>query len=113
MVVKTETKHREEFLLSEGNGDISRESGTLKAGESVVDGTVLENDAGALVAAGATTLAADVVGVAIGNVDASLAAAPISYVARLATVKESALTVEGGMTAAVRAGLAAAFIVPR
>jgi hypothetical protein len=41
-VVKTEGQHRGEFLVSEGNGHISREAAPVTSGQNLVDGRVVK-----------------------------------------------------------------------
>jgi hypothetical protein len=90
-VVKTEGKHSSEFILSEGNGDISRENGVLASGQSVVDGQVMKKTANKLVKCGDGDSEEQVVGIIIGNHTVT-ADTPVVYIARDATVKGSALT---------------------
>lgn len=94
-MAETETKHSAEFICSEGNGTISRESGTLASGETVEDGQMLKLDTGKLYAAEGTFDSngdsdETLVGFVIGNWDVS-ADTPVPYVARLAVLKESAV----------------------
>lgn len=121
MSVKTEVKHPGEFLVSEGNGDISREAATLASGQSVVDGQALKWSTGKLVAAAGTNTMAvsteDIAGVAVGNWTVS-ADTTIPYLARLAEVKDSAMTYHtGGADAdkktAVKAALKDLYIIQR
>lgn len=123
MTVKTEAKHAEEFLLREGNGDISREAGTVASGQTLVDGQAVMFSAGKLVAAagahdteGDTT--EDIAGIICGNWDVDADTTGVPYIARLATVKDSAITYHTGgadaaKKAAVKAALLAALIVQR
>lgn len=99
MTVLTERQHTGEFLVSEGNGSISRESGTLTSGEVVVDGQVLALVANKLVAAEGTydsdtgVTDEDIVGIAYGDHDATGADLEgVVYIARLAEVKEELVT---------------------
>jgi len=66
---QTEGAHAGEFLLSEGNGRISRETITLVSGQDLSAGTVI----GKITASGKYTAYAD------GNVDGSEVAAMILY----------------------------------
>lgn len=92
MTVKTEGQHAGEFLVSEGPGSISREEGTLKSGEVVIDGQVLALNAGKLVASDGGS-GEDIVGIVIGAHDASDADKKhVPYIARLAEVKEDLVT---------------------
>lgn len=119
----TEGKHKEEFLLSEGNGGISRESGTLASGQTLVDGqAVKDNGSGKLIAAAGThDTAGDstetILGIVSGNWSVS-ADTTVPYIARLATVRTVAVTYHTGgadavKKAAVKAALKAMFIVSR
>lgn len=130
MTVKTETQHQGEFLVSEAPGSLSREKGTLTAGQKVVDGQVLKLVGGKLVEAAGTLDSSSnstevIVGVAFGAWDAS-ASGPggsvdtvIPYIARLAEVMDSKVTYhESGTnaaakTAALKAELKELFIIPR
>ncbi len=100
--VKTEGKHKGEFLLSEAPGTLSREAGILSSGQVVEDGQVLKWSGVELIAAAGTVNSAganteDIAGIAYGNYDASADGpggavdTPIVYIARLAEVKLSAL----------------------
>jgi hypothetical protein len=92
MTVKTERQHTGEFLVSEGPGTISRESATLKSGENVIDGCVLAMSTGKLVASTGAS-GEDIVGIAYGACDASLADKKgCVYIARLAEVKTALVT---------------------
>lgn len=122
MTVKTEGQRAAEFLLREGNGSISREVGTLTAGQSVLDGQAVSIVGGKLVGstgahntAGVTT--ETVAGIVIG--DWTVAAdTVVPYIARIAEVKNVAVIYHTGgvdalKTAAVKAALALKFIIPR
>lgn len=89
MTALTEGHHASEFILSEGNGTISRENGTLASGQNLAAGTVLQGPTSAM-----TRLAADetAIGVLINAVDASAGAKPASYLARYGEVLGSELT---------------------
>lgn len=125
MTTKTEGQHAGEFLLSEANGTLSRETGTLATRAAAYkDGTVISEVGGKLVAtapAEDTEGAIDtdaVVGVLYGNYDASAGDVPAVYVARLAEVKDDALTYpdetsEGDEKATVQAALDALLIRTR
>ena len=95
MTVLTEQQHAGEFLVSEGNGSISRESGTLLSGEVVNDGQVAIVAAGKL-KAGSGASGEDVVGIFYGAHDASAGDKKgVPYIARLAEVKEDLVTADG------------------
>lgn len=129
MVVKTEGRHKGEFLMSRANGDLSMEVATLTSGQKVVDGQVLSVVGGKLVAAtghlASSGLSDEVFGgIAFGNYDASATGAnadtSIVVVARLAEVKANALKFNalsgGAATTAIvqqKKLLSAQFIVVR
>lgn len=112
----TEGKHTAEFLLSEGNGSISREQGVLRSESgALAAGTLL----GRVTATGELSAYDNLdspagVGVAVGvlyaNVPDSTADQKVTYIARNAEVIGSALT---GLDTAGRADLAALGIVIR
>lgn len=124
----TEGRHTGEFLLSEANGSLSRESRTLKSGEKVVDGQLVSLNGGKLVATpgdldteGALETAVE--GIVLGDHDASATGTNadikgVPYIARLAEVRDAYLvypdeTTEGGQKAAAVSALADLLIVPR
>ncbi len=97
MTVLTEGKHAGEFIVSEGNGFISRETGTIVSGQNLVAGTVL----GKITASGKYTAYSDgaadgsqtAVGVLFDNVDASAGdVGGAVIIARLAEVNGNELT---------------------
>lgn len=95
MVVKTEGQHAGEFIVSEANGTLSREVGTLLANEVLIDGQVLALAAGKLKASDGVTSGEVVVGVVIGAHDATGAdKANVPYIARLAELKSALVTAE-------------------
>lgn len=107
MSVKTETFHAEEFLLREGNGDISREAATVASGQVLVDGQVVkDNGSGKMIAAAGNHDSGDdsteaILGVVIGNWDSSATGTNadilgVPYIARMATVKDMAITYHTG-----------------
>jgi hypothetical protein len=120
--VKTEGQHAGEFLVSEGNGSISREVGTLKSGEKLADGTVLELVGGKLEAAEGTVNTAGasdevIVGVLFGAHDASSTGpkgagdmAGVPYIARYAEVNPALLSLS---STAVKNALKALGIISR
>lgn len=128
MVLKTEGRHTAEFILSEGPGSISRESGIVKVGQNLKAGEVVQKDGtGDLIAAdGILNTAGDVetevAGILLDNVDASAsgenADTPAAYIARLAEVNNNLLTyptesTAGGEKAATNASLAKLIIIAR
>jgi hypothetical protein len=86
MTVKTEKQHTGEFLISEGEGTISREKGTLLSGQNLKDGTVLQLTTGKL--KGSEGASGEViVGIIYGDHDATAGdLANVPYIARLAEV---------------------------
>ena len=125
MVIKTEGQHAGEFIVSEGNGSISREAGTLLTdADMYVDGTVLVDDAAGKLArltgdAGALGTGVEIAGILIGNWDASAGdIAGVPYLARLAEVNDAELTypeesTAGGEKDAAVAALATLNIITR
>ena len=111
-----EGKHTAEFLLSEGNGSISREQGVLRSESgALAAGTLL----GKVTATGELSAYDNAdspvgVGVAVGilyaNAADSTADQKVTYIARAAEVIGSALT---GLDATGRTDLAALGIVIR
>ena len=96
MTTFTEAQHKGEFLVSEGNGSISREVGVLLSGQVVIDGCVAIVAAGKL-KAGTGASGEDVVGIFYGAYDATGAdLAGVVYIARLAEVKEDLVSAEDG-----------------
>ena len=124
MTVKNEGQRAGEFIVSEGNGAISREKGTLASGQNVVDGQAVKLSGGKLVAATGshhTDGSSDeaIAGLVIGSHNV-MADTPVAYVARMAEVKASAIKLStatgGGKTAAdaaVKGALGAQFVVAR
>lgn len=93
---QTEGTRAGEFLLSEGNGAISRESVTIVTGQDLVAGTVV----GKITASGKYAAYSDVAadgtqtaaGVLYGNVDATAADKTAVIIARYAEVSSAMLT---------------------
>lgn len=114
MTIKTEKNYAAEFLLSEGNGQISRESITVAAGDALPAGQVL----GIITATGKYTdydnTATDGSEVAAGILYAPLAASASDRngvaIVRLAEVIEARLT---GLDDAGRADLKTRNIIVR
>ncbi len=120
MTTLTERQHTGEFLVSEANGSLSRETGTLaQRSAAYVDGTVLSKSGNLLIACEADTDGVtDVVGILYGYVDASGGNTECVYIDRLAEVKDELLTypdesTAGGEKAAAVAGLLALNIKTR
>lgn len=103
----TETAHPAEFILSEANGQRSREEATVPAGQEISAGEVISiNTAGEMVHWDAgTSVAAH--GVAIYAADATSAAvAHVAYIARDAEVNGNLLDYPANQLAAAVADLA-------
>lgn len=119
MVTLNEGQHMGEFLVSEANGTLSREEGTLKNNQDLVDGTVLMLDGdselvehdGVVLTDG--TLETDVAGILLGNHDTTAngpggnADKKVAYIARLAEVKDELLNYPATGEDEVRAALLA------
>lgn len=116
MTAITEKRHTLEFLLSEGNGTISRELGTLTSGDNLQAGAILQISADKYteVLAGDE---ADAVAILAEACDASDGDAPCAVIARNAEVKGDALVYAAGSPAvdtdAVAEALAAVGIIVR
>jgi hypothetical protein len=100
MTVYTQDHRNWEFVLSEANGQRSRENGIVKAGQGVLKaGTVVQFDASAptkLVAAdgihdGNGNLATAVAGIIAHDIDATSTDVPVAYIARDAEIKDAFL----------------------
>ncbi len=124
MITKTETLHAGVFIASEANGERSRETATVKSGENLVVGEVVQLSGGKLVAAdGSLDSAGDVVTAVVGimfdAVDASSAdVTGAVYMARDCEVVDADITyptesTAGGEKVATVASLAALGIIAR
>lgn len=117
----TEGKHAGEFLLSEGNGDISREVITIASGQKFEDGEVFQLSSGKAVTKDATVNTAGVFvtpvsGIIIGNWDASSTGTNadilgVVYIARHAVVKAAALKLPTGKETLAKADLLKNFTI--
>lgn len=99
MTVKTEGRHAGEFILSEANGQRSRDTLTIASGQDLPAGTILELSSGKGVSYAGTS-ASEAVGVLYEAVDASggdVAGAVI--VVRDAEVNDAKLSVSVDNTA--------------
>ena len=126
-VVKTEGRHKEEFLVSEGNGSISRDAATLASGQKVTDGTVLVFSAGKLQAAAGTLNSSNkatetFAGIVSGSWDASSTGTNaditgVPYIARYAEYNPNRVTLYSGSDSthntAIKAALAALGLIAR
>lgn len=127
MTVFIEGRHAAEFILSEANGQRSRENGTVASGQKLAAGEVVMLSSGKLVAHDGTLDShGDVVtaaaGIMIYPVDASATGTntntPAAYLARDAEVNGELLTfpdesTAGGEEAAVKASLKTLGIIVR
>lgn len=123
MTTFTEGRHAAEFILSEANGNRSRENGTVVSGQNLVAGrVVMDNGSGKLTALTAAGTAGDldgtVLGILIEPVDASAGDVAAAYIARDAEVNGNLIThptesTGGGEQAASIAALAALGIIVR
>lgn len=115
MTTFTENAGNAAFILTEANGQRSRENGTLVSGQNLAAGTVLmDNGAGKLTALTASGTASELDGAAAGILinatDATLGDVGVSYIARDAEVNFKVLVAppentDGGQDAAVKASL--------
>jgi hypothetical protein len=110
-MVKTEGQHTGEYLISEGNGSISREVANINTGATVVDGQLIQLTGGNIAPLTNGTLA----GIAYGGGTATLQRPKrIPYIARLAEVKYELLTFpEGSNKSELIASLATLGIIVR
>jgi hypothetical protein len=105
MTVFTEAAHTAEFILSEANGQRSREEGTLASGQNLEAGTVLQlNGSSKLVAFdGDNNTAGDLIDQAVGILlaagDATGGDLKVAYIARDAEVNLKLLTYPAETTA--------------
>lgn len=125
MVTKTEALHTGGFLSSEANGTRSRETKTVKSGENLKAGEVVQDDgAGKLIAADglldtASDVLTEVIGVLHAAIDASAADVKNAvYIGRDAEVVDADITYPaessaGGEKAATQASLAKLGIITR
>lgn len=117
MTVFTEGRHTAEFLVSEGNGTISRETVTIASGQNLAAGAVLGRvtATGNYVAYddGAADGSETAVAVLYSAVDATTAASEGVAVVRMAEVDGGALDWGGADAEAGTADLAAANIIVR
>ncbi len=117
-IVKTEGRHKEEFLISEANGSLSREAATLASGQKVSDGTVMIFSGGKLVISAGhlnSSGASDetFAGIISGNWDASATGANadipgVPYIARYAEYNGNRVTYYSGSTGATITAIKAA-----
>ncbi|MCW5319635.1 head decoration protein [Verminephrobacter aporrectodeae subsp. tuberculatae] len=114
MTIKHESRHTAEFLLTEGNGQISREAITLSAGDALPSGQVLgiKTDTGeyAPYSNAATDGTEVAVGVLYAPLPANTSARAGVAIVRLAEVSTARLT---GIDAAGTADLKVRHIIVR
>ncbi len=115
----TETRHSAEFILSESNGNRSRESATVVSGQNLVAGTVVELDSNGklTIFEGTVDSGSDpdpqAIGVIIPGADATSADVTlVAYIARDAELNVNLLTFNGGQADMV-ASLATRGIIVR
>jgi hypothetical protein len=127
MTVFTEGRHTAEFILSEANGNRSRENGIVTSGQNLAAGAVVMLSAGKLVIHNGTLdtgldVVTAVAGILLESVNASStgtnADTPAAYIARDAEVNGDLLTyptesTAGGEEAACNASLALLGIIVR
>ncbi len=90
----TEGRWAAEFIMSEANGNRSRENGTVASGQTLVAGQLVQLSGPNLVAWAGTGTAT--VGIMINNVDATDGAVDAAYIARDAEVNFNLLTFPTG-----------------
>lgn len=121
MSIQVESHHPGEFLLSEGNGDISRENITVLSGQVLLAGAVV----GKITAGGkykefdpaAVDGSEDAAAILIFDCDATSGDTEKAVIERLAEIKSDLLVWKSGVTdnqkTAALAQLAAKFIIAR
>lgn len=96
MTTLEEGRHASGFILSEANGNRSRENGTLKSGEDLAAGTVVMFDNDKLIAYTAQSVTGggveEAAGILLEAVDADDGDTPCAYLARDAEVNQAMLT---------------------
>lgn len=114
MTALSEGRNAAEFIISEANGHRSRETATVKSGETLAAGEVVMLDGTELVAYDGET-GSTAIGVMIGAVDATGGATKGAYIARDAEVNGDCLTVaaNAGDATLYSADLAAVGIIVR
>ncbi|MBG95146.1 MAG: head decoration protein [Chloroflexi bacterium] len=94
MATKTETQHTASFIVSEANGNRSREEVTIKSGQNLAAGTVIGLHSGGDYAAYDDSDPASAYGILIEATDASSAAKNAAVLVRDAEVVEAEVTGE-------------------
>lgn len=89
MSTLTQGRRAAEFILSEANGNYSRQNGVLISGQNLAAGTVLKASGSKLTA---YTVASAPVGILLEATDASAGDVACAYIARAAEVKLALLT---------------------
>jgi hypothetical protein len=95
MTTLTQGPRAAEFILSEANGQRSRENGSLLSGENLTAGTVLMAAGTKLVKYEVDTTGSAAIGVLIHDTDATGGDVACSYIARDAEVKREFLVGPG------------------
>lgn len=118
MPTQTEGRHAGEFILSEANGNRSRENIVISSGQNELPaGTVLEASGGEYIAyAGSTS--SEAAGVLLAAVDATSADVAAVMIARDAEVNDAMLSIPvdntaGDALAAAKSGLATRGVIAR
>ena len=94
MATKTEVQHTASFIVSEANGNRSRETYTIKSGQDLAAGTVIGLHSGGDYAAYDNSDPAVAHGILIEATDASSAATDAAILVRDAEVVEAEVTGE-------------------
>lgn len=121
MTTKTEARHSAEFILSEANGNRSRENKTLVSGQNLKGGTLLEyenNSTERVTAWTGNRESAGVydplpMGILIEDIDASSSDTKCAVMIRDAEVNKKLLTYPAQDVDDVNSGLAALNIISR
>lgn len=107
MTAKIEGVHSAELLLSEGNGQISREEVTISSGAGVIRPGTLLTAANAPVTVGTGGTIGTAVKIAYGYADATDADAKVAVIARQAEVNGNDLNWPTGADSSAKAAAAA------
>ncbi len=99
MTTLTEAKHAAEFILEEGNGNISRDNITIAASQTVLVGSILSASGGEYSVISAAPTAGDVLAIAIYPVTTGEAENVITAaITRMATVNGHCLSYPDSFT---------------
>jgi hypothetical protein len=114
MTALTEGRHAAEFLMSEGDGKISREQGVVASGRHLTPGTVIMLNGSSKIVAYDAATASDAIGVLLNDVDATSADVSFAtYIARNAEVNGNLLTYPSGQSVMTYATLKTHGIIVR